>query len=468
MLPAWQWIRGGGHESWLKSFRRENYLLGGRGTRKTGHLVAKSAIVALALHPYAGAVSYLTEQTQAKVSEILLPIFRLFVDPHAYQIRPSRTGADLDVHWVSGHITRLRTRQAKLRRSDPPFRGPSAVYIGHDEICRDPAPLAEDYDPIAISRAMLRGFDAPMCLDVTTTPVKGWVYHHVRALRVAIDGEGDELTNAHAGAWHLRTRDVDPALYRYLVGSYSPAFASQELEARWTPLLGRVWTDYLDAEWPVGNRHWHTFDPTRPTYWGVDLGSGSSAWNICQVIPAVDRYGARQPGYGESVIVTVGESNPQHQSTAASIDELIAKFGRPARVYVGAGYRDGGQSGVSAERDFILRNLDVELISGDMALKDVQHSHACSFLKSATGLRRWCLSQEPIRLHEHRGARRGIEVVLESDAWPAEDSLDFLAKDKRSGGPGLEDARDAWLYLLAGLSPPKWHALDEYRRAGGH
>jgi hypothetical protein len=230
------------------------------------------------------------------------------------------------------------------------------------------------------------------------------------------------------------------------------------LYARWVPLLGRVWQDYSDDEWPRGNRHWHRYDPKLPTVWGVDLGGGRSAWNVAQLVPAADRLGSVQPGYGERILVTVAEATPKHMGAGAVIDDLVAKFGRPWRVFVGADYRTPGNAGDTAEREFLLRGIDAETITGDLAAKDVQHSHACAMIRDGRGRRRWCVSDGLVTLHEDTAAPRGIRTVMESDVWPSVGaSADYLEKDKRSGGVGIEDARDAWLYLLVGLSPPQWY-----------
>ena len=446
---------GSAHHEYLHSFRRENYLFGGRGTHKSGYLVEKNATCALVVHPYDGAISYLTEQTAGKVRDVLVPIFRRFVDPSLYVFRS--VGQELDVLWATGHVTRLRSRQAKSRNADPPFRGPSACWIGHDEIARDPAPLSEDLDPIAISRAMLRGYDPPLCLDLTTTPVKNWLYNHIERARCIVSDDTDRIAHGSAAAWHVQTDQIDPAFYEYLKSTYSETFAQQELVARWRPLAGRVWVYYSEAEGPAGNVHWHTYDPALPTVWGVDLGGGRSAWNVAQLVPSVDRSGQWVPGYGDRVLVTVGEATPDHVGAGPVIDELMARFGKPARCYIGADYRTPGNSGHTAERDFVTRGIQAQTITGDLAAKDLQQAHAAAMLRDARGMRRWCVSSGLVRVRSEDGQPRGIRTVMDADVWPDVRSIDLLDKDKRRGGVGIEDARDAWLYLLVGVSPPRWH-----------
>jgi hypothetical protein len=66
------------------------------------------------------------------------------------------------------------------------------------------------------------------------------------------------------------------------------------------------------------------------------------------------------------------------------------------------------------------------------------------------GERRFAVSQALCRSRN----KRGIAEVLRNDTWPNQrHESEFLSKDKKHGGPGLEDMRDAWLYAMITLMP---------------
>lgn len=461
---------GSPHDLFLHSWRAENYLLGGRGTHKSGYLVAKDALSANLINP--GTVSYLTEQTSGKIRDILIPVIRRLINPEMYTLRTQ--GQEFDIMWRhTGSITRLRSRQAKRVHDDPPFRGPSATCIGHDEIARDRNPIDQDRDPIIISRFMLRGTESGVhrCLNFTTTPVRNFFFNHANSLGLTnptwIRGTRMAETAA-AAAYYTKTKDIDEALYNRTVGELDERFAAQELGAEWVALEGRVWTGWKDWDsnddatlWPYSNRHWHVYDPTIPTLWGVDLGGAESAWLVCQSVPATDINGVRvMPG---NVLVAVGESTPSKTGAWASLGDLVERFGKPYRCYIGADYRSPGNAGDTAEMAFVQRGINAQPITGWQASKDIQGQHGAAQLCNTMGERRFAVSRELISLQARAG--RGIVEVFEGDTWPEPGkSTSYFLKDKKEGS-GLEDMRDAWLYLLVGLQPPQWAPHD--RHAGG-
>lgn len=155
-----------------------------------------------------------------------------------------------------------------------------------------------------------------------------------------------------------------------------------------------------------------------------------------------------------NVLVAVAESTPSKTGAWAALADLIARFGKPLRCYIGADYRTPGNSGDTAEMAFVQRGVRAEPITGWQAAKDVQGQHAAAQLCNTAGERRFCVSKDLISLQPRAG--RGIVEVMEGDVWPEPGSArDYFLKDKGSG-IGIEDMRDAWLYLLVGLQPPQW------------
>jgi len=469
--PAFQLeAQGTPHDLFLHSWRSENFLLGGRGTHKTGFLVAKDAWSANLVNP--GTISYLTEQTSGKIRDILIPVIRSLINPELYNLRTQ--GQEFDIEWrYTGSKTRLRSRQAKRIHDAPPFRGPTACCIGHDEIARDRNPIDQDRDPIVISRFMLRGAEGyAKTLNFTTTPVRNWFWSHANKLGLVApqtDENGTRCTETdRAAAYYTRTRDVDPALYARTIAELDDRFAAQELDAEWVALEGRVWTGWRDWDgkdpatlWPNSNRHWHRYDPNKPTVWGVDLGGAQSAWLVCQAVPATNQQGVSVM-HG-NVLVAVAESTPSATGAWASLGEMIEKFGMPSRVYIGADYRTPGNAGDTAEMAFVQRGINAVPITGWQASKDIQGQHAAAMLCNTAGERRFCVSKDLISLQARAG--RGIVEVMEADVWPEpKDQTSYFLKDKKNG-VGIEDMRDAWLYLLVGLTPPQW--AKHTNNAGG-
>jgi hypothetical protein len=217
------------------------------------------------------------------------------------------------------------------------------------------------------------------------------------------------------------------------------------------------WDGHAETLWPHSNRHWHKHDPNLPTYWGVDLGGAESAWLVVQSVPATDRLGNRV--MAGNVLVAVGEATPHQMGAWAAIEQVTRWFGKPARCWIGADYRTPGNAGDTAEMAFVQRGIHAETITGWRASKDIQGQHAASLLCNTAGERRFCVSTELQSLQAH--AARGIREVMEGDLWPEPGSNSYFLKDKGSG-VGIEDMRDAWLYLCVGALPPKWAAHEKH------
>lgn len=465
--PAWQWSPvGSPQDEFLHSWLPEVALLGGRGTRKTAHLVAADAISALLLHR--GGVGYLTEQTNTQVEDILLPFYREFLNPDLYEIRGGQGARD--VHWrETGAITRLRSRQATSRHRDPPFRGPNAPRgIGHDEIAIDEDPASETRDPILISMAMLRGGGERLAhpckpLRYCTTPKKNFFYDYMHGLGIAENNKVVQRSkDGLAIAFYSRTQDVDPALYSRLLQRYSAEFAAQELDAQWIEAHGRIWTtfnfDGLDNElplWPSSNIHRAVgFNPTLPYVLGVDLGATASAWNLAQPYDAIDQLGRRV--HHGTVLVTVAEWTPARVSPVMILDEIRRYAGgaAPAEIWIGHDYKTpGGAESTTPHMAFQQIGWGGAIrthVGRHTFSKDAQGMAAQAAICNAVGERRYAVSHKIERYHEDG---RGVLEMLRADTWP-ERGTDVFEKSKSMGKKNYEDSRDAMLYLLAGIFPP--------------
>jgi hypothetical protein len=449
----------------LHCWRPEAFLFGGRGSRKTGYLVGADAISANIIHAKTGGVGYLTEMTGPQVKDILIPFYKEFVNPELYHMKGSPTGPD--VHWkYTDCITRLRSRQAKNQRDDPPFRGPSAQrHVSHDEICIDTNPIEESKDPILISAGMLRGGTGPLTLRCTTTPKKNFVYDYCRTLGITANGVMEQTSlDGRAKAFYSKTSEVDLQLFNALSLKYSVEFAKQELDAVWIDSAGRIWTGFSDAGlydndklWPHSNIYPVSgYDPARPYYLGVDLGAAQSAFILVQPYSAVDKYGgAVMPG---KVLVTVAEWTPSRMSVNAVLSEIAEYTGGrdPEAIWIGHDYKTpGGANNDTPELAFIQHGWSskIQTHTGSWTFnKDAQFQALSAALCNSAGERRWCVAQH---LDSFYADKRGTLDMFTRDTWP-ERGTDYFRKNKTEGTANDEDIRDAHLYLATGLFPPVW------------
>ena len=133
-----------------------------------------------------GVIGYLTEQTSRDLLDTLIPAWRLIVPAHTYELRSTQAGHE--ARMVNGAVVRFRSRQAKNTMADPPFRGPTAGYIIHDEIALD----SRDDVP-QISEMMLRDHRAKVLFaDYITTPKTNWFYAHMLSQGIAEQGERED------------------------------------------------------------------------------------------------------------------------------------------------------------------------------------------------------------------------------------------------------------------------------------
>ena len=443
---------------YLHSFRYRNFLLGGRGLGKTFALVTKNAIYCLGMNP--GCISYLTERTGPEVRDTLLPIFRQLVPQELYYVRVV-SSTSYDIHWKNGSITRLRSRQARNSIEDPPFRGPSCSWIGHDELAID----KDGNKMMRISEAMLRGGNGPWCIDGTTTPRIGWLYDYLQIWGLTGDGNVQVSKDETTVAFYGKTRDNphNNDLDGRLRETYSAEFAAQELEAKWVSLSGRIWKAFLELHWPKGNLHNHGYDPSRPYILAVDLGV-RSAWGIWQRIPATDEEGRTRGRGVRELDVLVAEYVPNHGNARDLVATIDKRFGRPAKVIAGMDINTRSLGdGIKPSYFFTSKwpGIHISTPSGFSADKEVQHWQAQALLCNAYNQRRICVST---RLDTDTQGR-GIMDMIRLDSWPEGvlRSGSFFEKDKATGGPGIEDVRDMFLYYIICQYPPEFR---QERRVG--
>ncbi len=458
----------------LRSWRPESALIGGRGTHKSGYLVACDALSACCIHASRGGIGYLTEQTNTLVEDVLLPLYKKFINPELYYVRGGE--GHRDIIWRhTDCVTRLRSRQAKRKSDDPPFRGPSAErLIGHDEIAIDSDPISEDKDPILISIAMLRdgsanATDISRPIKYTTTPKKNWFFKYMDGLGIASNNTPVQRSDdGKSEAFYARTADIDAYLYQRLSEKYSADFARQELDAYWMDVQGLIWdtfrTDGLTDDskmWPHSNIHWaQGYNPNLPTVLGVDLGATESAWLLMQAYPAEDEQG--QPHKTVSgeiqqgpILVAIAEWTPTRVDGGdhAILQEVMRYTGGqcPNQIWIGHDYKTpGGPKSLTPEMMFVQHGWGdaVRTHAGMHTFaKDVQYQVARGAMLNSVGERRFCAARNMDSFHE---ANKGLMDMLGRDTWPSQ-GLEYFRKNKSEGTVNDEDIRDAMLYPLAGV-----------------
>ena len=155
--------------------------------------------------------------------------------------------------------------------------------------------------------------------------------------------------------------------------------------------------------------------------------------------------------------VLVAEYVPDHGNARDLVATIDKRYGRPAMVIAGndVNTRSVGD-GTKPSLFFTAKwpGVHIKTPQGYDIDKEIQHWQAQSMICNAYDQRRVCISK-----HLESDARgRGIMDVIRLDSWPEGvlRSGTFFEKDKSTGGVGIEDSRDAWLYYIVCQHPPEF------------
>ncbi len=422
---------------YLHSFRPRNYYIAGRGSGKTAVACVKGFLAA-AMSP--GVTGYITEQTSRDIIDILIPAWQSVVPCGAYKL--VNTVAGWEARLPNGAVIRFRSRQAKNTISDPPFRGPTAGFLIHDEIALD----TRDDVP-QISEMMLRDHHSKFLFaDYITTPkTTGWFYGHVLSQGIAEPGERIQIAaDNKAAAFYGSTKDnqYNRNLYGRMIDKLSETEAQQELEGWFVSRDGLCWSQFSNDDYPDGNMvDDGGFKAGQPYILSVDHGGANGCWLLLQ---------ARGQGQYSLVAEYTYEGKPAREIVPA----IKKQYGNPGRIFSGADHVTRGNTGDSAQHLFISHGWDnVERITGDMASKEMQGNVLAGLLCNTAGERKLLISKQ---LESHGpGPTRGVVDLLQHDTWPGAGGKDYFRKEK-SKGIMHEDSRDALLYWAIGMFPPVW------------
>jgi len=403
-----------------------SHWVGGRGSAKSNTGCQLALDAALRLNP--GLPGIWTAPTYQDIHDSFLREWRLIVPAELYRLNESKMRLTL----LNGTEIDLRSREKKILG-----RGPNYAWAIHDEAAANYSESLFSQITAAVRNPRAR---ARFIATLTTPLMNGYQ-------RLA-QSDGHTLVTSSSYENPFLPDGYADELARYL----SPELADQEIYGRFIMLAGRAWRNYVDELWPNGNRVKVRFDSSRRWYLGVDIGL-RSAWLIIQ------RYQASELGYrtkGDQWIdVVVGEYQPNNEDISRTSQRVLADYGRPAQVFIGADSNTRSiQTGVTASYVFsqVFGQTPIVPITGEWADKQLQFIVASGLLLNTHGERRFCISTE-LQSHDH--THRGIIETLEQDAFAdVPKDGEFMPKDKRSG-LGLEDTRDAFLYYCIGAHPPQ-------------
>lgn len=365
------------------------------------------------------------------IKKTFLPKWKRIVPEDAYTINK----ADGIITMYNGAVIYLDSRKADQYDADV-GRGATVAGVVFDEPREDKNRQA--FDSLIATVRCPRA--KQLWVTTSSTPLMGW-YHDL-----VVKG-GDPVVYAKSSDNpYLPDGFVDK-----LFSLYDGNYAKQEVLAEWISLSGLIWDNAVLTEntfYPYSHWHKHTFNPGAGFTLMCDLGV-RSAWLLTQRVPS------SVVGW-PPVDVAVAEFTPNDGDTDKMCIEIEQLYGIPSRVIVGSdsGTRDINTS-MTANTTFSNHgwNCRVTNVTHPYDNKHMQYINAKRTLADNQGHIRFAISH---KLQSHYSNGRGIVDVLQKDAWSKKAIHDgeFLPKDKRGSGPGLEDMRDAWLYGMTVKHPP--------------
>jgi hypothetical protein len=255
---------------------------------------------------------------------------------------------------------------------------------------------------------------------------------------------------------HARSYD-NPFIDKESIDDYanemSEDYYRQEIEGQWVTMGGRIWSNFLEKDWPDGNLHNARWNPSKRWYLGMDIGSALGHWQIWQ--------------YYEGVAVVVAEGlqhNTPIQGVLDVIDEHYVKSSDKYPVTIGIGHdvKTGGISGPAAGNilnQWGFRNWQYP--ADDLALKSIQHQVLSGLIHDKMGRRRYCISKH-IQRHGPEKELWGILNTMQNAQYPEAGSRDYFVKDKKTAGiSNTEDPQDSALYLATVMHPPHYGFTNE-------
>lgn len=314
------------------------------------------------------------------------------------------------------------------RDRDPDrVRGITVVGAFNDEVAFDRSRYFWDLVQGRIRHPVARKAGQLWCASITT-PKLGW---HQRVIQ---DG-GDPVVK-----WtSLDNPWADPDAIEQMREQLGPAMYAQEVLADYIAQHGRIWGNWSDEEYPLGNRWKGRHNHRQPYVLAVDLGIRSS-WQLIQTHGDVD--------------VVTAEYTPTNEGAAQTLNRIDAEYGRPSKVIVGSDVNTRSVGDASRPSLYFRQRWGegVNIVSptGSAADKQAQHHVLDGRILNTLGDRRFCVATELVSHDSTQQNKRGVLEVMNEDQWPDDPRRgEYLIKEGI-----LEHARDSILYFAMCQHPP--------------
>ena len=422
------------------------FLLAGRGSGKSVICIAAAYIAGMRVCK--GGRILITYPTYSDARDIgRAKIFEI-LPPGSFSWKETEMTATLR---YTGTQIVLRSRDTKKAATPRDLgRGTTNNLVIHEE----PA-LDRFGDACATYNATVRGENV-IGVWYVTTPKIGWLRDEVRKYGLDNAGHGTHVGTATVkdpqtgepsevkGAV-ICYRTVDNVyggaeLHRTMLADYDDKMATQELDGLWISLAGRLWDNFSERQYPLGNMIDAAYNPSLPWALSCDFGVARSSWIVWQRLE-VD---------GAPKHVAVAEYHCCDEGVLESIARIKQDIKeRPAKVYSGHDINTRSVVSKALTPAFYIRKawgqVPLHGLTGAAMDKSIRHAVMRSMTRSATGERRFLVSST---MHSYDPDRRGIMHTIRGDEYQRGETM--MAKDGF-----LEHCRDALHHYMCGVEPPK-------------
>ena len=344
---------------------------------------------------------------------------------------------------IGGATIDLFSRHSRDSESEP--RGPTYAGAVSDEVAKDNS--GKIFKLVA---PLLRDPGAELLWHLSiTTPRPGWY-----AQLLANSNDAKIRWSSYDNTY------IPPAVFDGFSVDMTEDERRQEIFAEHVSLAGLVWSEFADAPHPAGNRHPHKFDPRAPWTLACDIGN-RSAWLVIQTVAGLD----------SPIDVIVAEYQPDHGDTTAMVERISHDYGYPAHVIAGSDASDAHRSTLTGSAHAVLfraawPGARISWPTGANVSKERQVWHAKARVCHPRSRARLLCVSDHLKSHD-RSKRRGVLEMFASDSWPEAGETGgaaLLRKDKARNPQSVEDTRDALLYAMVCLHPPRggdpdWHRV---------
>lgn len=402
-------------------------LVCGRGYGKS---IGDIIIATMALSRGPGEVGLFLEPDWFRIESVFLKKWQKIVPPELYSLNK---GERL-IRWINGARLYYRSRNVTGNKgsSDDSQLGQDTTFVIDDE-----AALKASRMFYINTFATIREPSPARFYLTSTTPRLG-PYQDIVSGDKAKDHKlfrGTSYDNIYA-----------PGYAEEISANMTESMIRREVFGEFVSIEGQIWTMAdLTKKWPIGNLDDASFVKGNGYFLACDIGV-RSAWLIIQI------FGQRE--------CIVGQYLPDGGSAKDDIRFITRKYGRPAKIIIGGDAETQSQvSGESAA--LVMRHVfnEMGMSTPPIVWPDGVYTDKETQMDSLSMiLERRILTLSDKCIVDGNNAR-DFKRMIDSDEWPPANISTLFVKDKKSGGVGLEDVRDAALYFAVKQHPIKVRSL---------